>query len=52
MTSKTLTIWHLPTTSTITHVTWTVTHVMCAQQAANAIKVYFRGLCCDGDDGP
>jgi len=51
MTSKTSTNWHL--TTTLTHVTAEmVSHVVRAQQAANATKVYFRGLCIDGDDGP
>lgn len=45
MTSMTLKVWQPMTTTT-------VTHTSCAKQAANAIKVYFRGLCIDGDDGP
>lgn len=46
MSSTTLTAWQ-PTT--VTNVT---THTMCASPAAIAIKVYFRGLCLDGDAGP
>lgn len=45
MTSKTSTAWHLTTTTE-------VTHLPCAAQAAGMLKVYFRGLCIDGDDGP
>lgn len=45
MTSSTLTVWQPVTTTT-------VTHPLCAMQAANTLKVYFRGLCIDGDAGP
>ncbi|MBI4578936.1 MAG: hypothetical protein HY718_04485 [Planctomycetes bacterium] len=46
MTSLTSTVWCL------TQTTSPVVHPMCAEQAANTTKVYFRGLCIDGDDGP
>lgn len=45
MTSTTLTVWQQTTT------TATVTHRPCAAAQA-MLKVYFRGLCIDGDDGP
>jgi hypothetical protein len=43
MTSTTFTHWHCSMTTTC---------VVCAQQAAYAKKVCFRGLCIDGDVGP
>jgi hypothetical protein len=52
MISTTLTAWQLTTHESVTVMNVTATQIMCASQAAFAIKVYFRGLCLDGDDGP
>jgi hypothetical protein len=46
MTSKTFNHWHLQSTANV------VSRPTCAKQAATTTKVYFRGLCIDGDDGP